>query len=104
MLDTIGDFLEARFQQSDVLSVCGLKAMTLQNWNARGLGARQSSERPGTGNRRTYSALDVLVLAIMKELAGLKVPVSFAHGLAADIVAPIVENSGSLMKQPGYSV
>lgn len=102
--DTMNDLLTPMFQQTDILKVCGLSAVTLQNWNARGFGRPSVPQKVGTGHRRIYSAFDVITLSMMERLTALKLPVSFAWELAKEIVAPIVDGQKSPNDPPKLPV
>ncbi len=83
------DLLEKRFSQIDVLkAVPGLRPDLLQLWIKRGH-VELSDKTPGTGRRRSWSALEVVKAATIFELAEMNFEVSFAKK-GADMVADYV--------------
>ncbi|MER8948965.1 hypothetical protein [Mesorhizobium sp. M0959] len=82
--DATPDLTEPRYTTPEVLAVTRLRPEVLQTWINRSgsseintplrkvFGARN----PGRGNRRLYSAIDVVKLAIMRRMADLEVALS----------------------------
>jgi len=86
---------EAKFQNADVLKATGVSLGTLQTWLNRGLIKPSSDLTPGTGQRRMYSAADVLRVALMAELVGFGLKPS-----AAAFVLDIVERESGVRTSP----
>jgi DNA-binding transcriptional MerR regulator len=81
------DVTASHFTNGQVCDVAGISPATLQNWANRGI-VRPLEERPGTGQKRLYSGLDVVRLALMAELVNLGV----APGTAAEMCAKLGAN------------
>ncbi len=71
------DLRNRQFTTADVINVTCLTMVVLQTWGSRGL-IKAIAQKPGYGQRRLYSAEDVLRLAIMKHLTQLGVSASDA--------------------------
>ncbi len=69
---------EPAFSHTETLRITGLTADTLHTWHKRGvLVAIAEQQRPGRGHRRRYSVLDLIYLALLRELSG-KIPLVVA--------------------------
>lgn len=86
---------EPKYQNADVLKATGVSLGTLQTWLNRGLIKPSSGLTPGTGQRREYSAADVLRVALMAELVGFGFKPS-----AAAFVLDIVERESCVRESP----
>ena len=65
---------ESSFGQASVVAATGLSAPALQAWVARGvLSLSLDCQKPGTGNKRLYSGMEVARIAAMKVLTDLGV-------------------------------
>jgi hypothetical protein len=73
--------VEPRYSQPDVLRVTRLKAAVLQTWVNRSA-IELAEQNPGYGRRRSYSALDVVRLAVMRRMADMRVDLSVAKEIA----------------------
>jgi len=63
------DFLTPKYENRDVVEITGIPVGTVQNWVNRGffrLGA--SEQAPGSGGRRLYCLLDLVLLEITRVL------------------------------------
>ncbi len=82
-----------RFSQAVVVKATGLPAKTLQNYIDRKIFTVYASN-PGKGQRRLYSAADIVLLAGMKAVSGFGIPPTAAGILANHIRAwMLVETS-----------
>lgn len=68
---------EPKYSNADVLRVTGIKMGTFQMWLNRYM-VKLSDRNPGKGQQRTYSAEDVLRLAIIAKLVNCGFPPSTA--------------------------
>jgi DNA-binding transcriptional MerR regulator len=73
------DFLTPKYENRDVVEITGIPVGTVQNWVNRGffrLGA--SEQAPGSGGRRLYCLLDLVLLETARVLIENAVPISSA--------------------------
>jgi hypothetical protein len=81
---------EPRFSHGETLRIDGLTADTLLTWHKRGVLVSISEHQPpGRGNRRRYSVLDLIYLAVLKEFAG-KIPLAAAGYIAVQAIRPVL--------------
>ena len=79
------DLSQPRFVQAELLQMIpSLTSKMIENWTVRVPGL-QPSERLGSGRKRTYSPVGVVVLAIMVKLVDLGIKPSEAFDIAKQI-------------------
>ncbi len=74
-----------QFSHAEALAIAGLSAQALLTWHKRNL-APDTPGREGKGNRRAYSRLDVIRLALVKRLAEAGCALIQAHALAGRLL------------------
>ena len=99
------DLIEPRYTQSQVLVAARLTEKTLQNYIAREHFLVYSDfVNPGRGQRRFYSAVDVVLLAAMGELALFSIPPSVAGIYANSIRGWLLVNGSRSQTRVGDAV
>lgn len=92
-LETIEELAKPQFVNSDVMQATGRSAATLQSWVNRGVLLPASGQNPGVGQRRLYSAIDVVKLAVLGELTD--------FGLLPAAARKVVEFVGRKLSENG---
>src|ERR1035437_8452315 len=77
------DFSKPQFQNSHLAQVTGLSSDTLQTWANRGLLTSSTPGRVGSGQRRLYSAADVIHVCLLQKLMAFGLPVSVASEMCS---------------------
>lgn len=77
------DFSKPQFQNSHLAQVTGLTSDTLQTWANRGLLTSSTPGRVGSGQRRLYSAADVIHVRLIQKLMAFGLPVSVASEICS---------------------
>lgn len=79
------EFTKPQYVNADVLRATGISLGTFQTWLNRGLIKPSSEPNPGTGQKRMYSAADVLRAAIMGKLTDFGITTSTAAEMCRSV-------------------
>ncbi len=77
------DFSKPQFQSSHLAEVTGLSPETLQTWANRGKLLSSTPGSVGSGQRRLYSAQDVIRVRLVQRLKAFGLPVSVASDMCS---------------------
>lgn len=98
--------IEPRYTQSQVLAATRLSEKTLQNYIAREQFEMYSdfANRPGRGQRRFYSASDVVLLAAMRDLSLYSIPPSVMGNYANSVRAWLLTDGSRSQSAVGDAI
>lgn len=96
------------FTTSQVVSLLGIKAPTLQAWLHRGLIVGQRDQSPGTGARRKFTFFNLMEIALASDImkSGFEAAVAFQAGAAFAHVGehnplPLSDGTPRPVREPG---
>ncbi|MBW8639064.1 hypothetical protein K1W69_17845 [Hoeflea sp. WL0058] len=78
------DFYKHRFTRAQLIEITGVPKLTLQNWLHRNTISVTPKQKGGTGNRRLFSAFDVVKISTALYLTNLLVSPSLANQIVSD--------------------
>ncbi len=89
------------FSHAEALAIAGLSAEALLTWHRRGFAPETPGREARKGNRRAYSTLDVIGLALAKRLADAGCALSQAQALAGRLLLGAAKRTLGREARPG---